>query len=288
MKTLIRITLFTLAMLCGIASLPAQTVTVTAHYFSDSSGNLITGQLWWQPTLRDGTPASYRLGSGGQVTSLPVSVYVQQGALSFTIADTWLTNPANICFRLTLTTTQSNSALGPGYSCVQPHSVAVGDTDWCQAGICNLDDYTPNLPALPIAYVSPDLMTAWNIQAASYIGAGNTITQATLTDSATVTFSTAGAMMSVATLPLSSTIAMRTVNVTGLVSGARFAILINPQNTSTSQVAQTVNFGSGCTWQFAPGAVTSGNALNIPLWANWSYLAYFVYDGTNCIGMVLD
>jgi hypothetical protein len=288
MKSLLRIAAITLAMLAGIASLPAQTVTVTAHYFSDSSGNLITGNLFWQPTLANGTAASYRLGSGGQVTSLPVSVYVNQGAFSFTIADTSLTSPANICFRLTLTTTVSGSALGAGYSCVQPHSVAVGDTDWCQAGICNLDDYTPNLPSLPIAYVSPDLMTAWNVQAASFIGAGNTITQATLTDSATVTFSTAGSMMSIATLPLSSTVSTRTVNVTGLVSGARFAIVINAQNTQTLQVAQTVNFGSGCTWQFAPGAVTSGNALNIPPWSNWSYMAYFVYDGTNCIGMVLD
>ncbi len=85
---LLRIPLLTLAMLTAYASLPAQTVTVTAHYFSDSSGNLITGQLWWQPTLQNGTAASYRLGSGGQVTSLPVNVYVQQGAFSFTIADT--------------------------------------------------------------------------------------------------------------------------------------------------------------------------------------------------------
>ncbi len=90
----------------------------------------------------------------------------------------------------------------------------MGDTDWCQAGACNLDDYTPNLPSLPIAYVSPDLMTSWNVQAASFIGSGGTITQASLTDSATVTFNTAGSMMSVAALPLSTTISTRTINVT--------------------------------------------------------------------------
>jgi hypothetical protein len=244
--------------------------------------------LHWQPTLANGTPASYRAGGGGTVTSLPVQVNVRAGVFSLTIADTSLTSPANICFKVTLSTVANASALGPGYNCVQPHSVAVGPTDWCQAGVCNLDDYTPNLPALPIAYVSPDLMTAWNVQAASYIGAGNTITQAALTDAATVTFNTAGSMMSVATLPLSNTVSTRTINVTGLVTGARFGILINPQNSMTAQVAQTVNFGSGCTWNFAPGAVTSGNALNIPPWTNWSYFAYFVYDGTNCIGMVID
>jgi hypothetical protein len=285
---LIRIVLITLTMLCLYASLPAQTVTVTAHYLSDSAGNPVTGILHWQPTLANGTPASYRVGSGGTVTSLPVQVNVRAGAFTLTIADTSLTSPANICFKVTLSTVANTSALGPGYNCVQPHSVAVGSTDWCQAGVCNFDDYTPNLPALPIAYVSPDLMTAWNVQAASYIGAGNTITQATLTDAATVTFNTAGSMMSVATLPLSNTVSTRTINVTGLVTGARFGILINPQNSMTVQVAQTVNFGSGCTWNFAPGAVTSGNALNIPPWTNWSYFAYFVYDGTNCIGMVLD
>jgi hypothetical protein len=274
--------------LSACVSLHAQTVTVTALGFSDSSGKLITGQLWWQPTLIDGTPASYRLGSGGQVTSLPVSVYVQKGVLSFTIADTSLTSPANICFRLSLTTTNSKSALGPGYSCVQPHSIATSTSDWCQSGICNLDDYTPNLPALPIVYVSPDLMNAWNVEVASYRDAGNTILQTTLTDAATVTDSTGGSLMSIALLTLNNSIPTRTINVMGLVSGARFGILINPSNSLTVQEAQTVIFGSGCTWQFAPGAVVSGNALHIPPWANWSYFAYFVYDGTNCIGMVAD
>jgi len=282
--SILRVAFIVIMLLCAYASLPAQTVTVTASSFSDSSGNLITGQLWWQPTLLDGTPASYRLGSGGQVTSLPVSVYVQKGVLSLTIADTSLTSPANICFRLSLTTTLSKSALGPGYSCVQPHSVATGTTDWCQAGICNLDDYTPNLPALPIAYVSPDLMSAWNVAAAAYISAGNTVTQSTLTDAATVTDATGGALMSVATLSLTST-PSRTINVTGLVPGARFGVLISTLDSGT---ARTVTFGSGCAWQFAPGAVVSGNTLNIPPWANWSYFAYFIYDGTNCIGMVSD
>ena len=277
-----------LALLCAYASLPAQTVTVTASNFSDSAGNPVTGTLVWSPTLANGTPASYRLGSGGQVVSTPVPVYVSAGAFTLTLADTSLTSPANICFKLTLVTKTNTAALGPGYSCVQPHSVATGTSDWCQAGICNLDDYTPNLPALPIAYVSPDLMTAWNVYAASYRATGNTITQTTLTDAATVTDSTGGALMSIATLTLSNSITTRTINVTGLASGARFGILINPSNSLTVQEAQTVNFGSGCTWQFAPGAVVSGNALHIPLWANWSYFAYFVYDGTNCIGMVTD
>jgi hypothetical protein len=288
MKRLRKIAFLTLALLCTYALLPAQTVTVTASNFSDSAGNPITGTLLWSPTLANGTPASYRLGSGGTVVSTPVAVYVSAGAFTLTLADTSLTSPANICFKLTLVTRTSTSALGPGYSCVQPHGVAVGTSDWCQAGICNLDDYTPDLPALPIVYVSPDLMTAWNVYAASYIAAGNTIVQTTLTDAATVTDSTGGALMSIATLTLSNSITTRTINVTGLVSGAHFGILINPSNSLTVQTAQTVNFGLGCTWKFEPGAVVSGKALHIPLWANWSYFAYFVYDGTNCIGMISD
>jgi hypothetical protein len=141
------------------------------------------------------------------------------------------------------------------------------------------------------------MMTMWNTMVAANVAAGNSITPVTLTDASVVTFNATNATMNIATLPLYNAtatpiapdgLASRTINVTGLVSGARFAILINPLGTAAGTQPQTVNFGSGCVWQFAPGVNVSGTTLTIPPWANWSYFAAFIYDGTNCIGTVVD
>ena len=153
-----RITLI-LALMAGALIAPAavfsQTVIVTASHFSDSTGHLATGVLVWQPTLANGSPTSYQLGSGGTVSPLPVQVYVQRGALSFFIADTSLTNPQHICFSLSLLTPSAKTTLGKGYSCVQPHATASGSGDWCQAGVCNLDNYVPALPGLAQVVAGP-------------------------------------------------------------------------------------------------------------------------------------
>jgi hypothetical protein len=293
---ILRIALITLALLCAYASLPAQTVTVSATALQDSAGNLVSGTITFQPSLLNDHPASYRAPGGGQVILQPVSATVTLGAFSIELPDTTLTNPANICFTASLSTAKG-SGLGPGYSCVQPHYAATGSTDWCQAGVCDFDDYTPSLPTTALAqtYGSPDLLSYWNVQVAASIAAGNTVTVVSLTDANTVTWNVTNATMNAATLALYSTasgtsdgITARTINMTGLVSGARFTILINPLNNASIVQAQTVTFGSGCTWRIAPGPGLSGNTLYIPPWATWSYIASFVYDGANCIGIVGD
>jgi hypothetical protein len=161
----LRIPILTLAMLAAYSSLPAQTVTVSGSYLQDSSQNLMSGTICFQAVNTSGHSISYRAPGGGQVAIQPVCAAVLNGVFTIGLPDTTLTSPANICFQVSVQTSKG-TALGPGYSCVQPHGTAVGDTDWCQAGACNFDDYTPNLPALPIAYVSPDLMSAWNVQVA--------------------------------------------------------------------------------------------------------------------------
>lgn len=273
----------------------AQTVTITAANLQDGALPA-KGTIYWKPVVAGGGSASYRKPGGGQQTVTPLSAVVANGGFSLILPDTTLTTPQNICFAVTLNTA-NGSVLGPGYNCVQPHSVATGETDWCQAGICNFDNYTPALPTQPLYYGAPDMLTLWNTMVSANIAAGNTITPQTLADAATVTFNATNSTMNAATLALYDTAATppaldgvtsRTINMTGLVTGARFAILINPLSTATIQQAQTVLFGSGCTWQFAPGASISGNTLSIPPWATWSYLAAFVYDGTNCIGTVVD
>jgi hypothetical protein len=280
-------------LLClAVQSFP-QTVTVSATKLKDG-GKAANGTIYWKPVSDDGSPASYRDPSGGIQTVSPVSAIVKSGAFTMTLPDTTLTSPPNICFAVTLNTA-NGSVLGPGYTCLQPHATALGSSDWCQAGICNFDNYTPSLPALPLYYGSPDMMTMWNQMVSQNIAAGNSLTPQTLTDAAVVTFNATNPTLNVATLPLyDSTINVldgvtsRTINMTGLVAGARFGILIKPLNKADVHQAQTVVFGSGCTWQFAPGVNLSGNTLSIPEWAGWSYFAVFIYDGTNCIGTVVE
>jgi hypothetical protein len=294
-RTLIRIALVAFGMFCLYALLPAQTVTVTASNLQDGASPA-NGTIYWKPAVQGGVSASYRKPGGGIATVTPVSAAVSNGAFSLTLPDTTLTTPQNICFSVSLNTS-NGSVLGAGYSCVQPHGTAVGSNDWCQAGVCNFDNYTPSLPVQPIFYGSPDMMTMWNTLVSANIAAGNTLTPVTLTDASTVTFNATNATLNAATLPLynstatpptSDGITARTINMTGLVTGARFLIVINPMGAAAGTQTQTVNFGSGCVWQFAPGVNVSGNVLSIPPWANWSYLAAFVYDGTNCIGTVVD
>jgi hypothetical protein len=152
MKSLLRIAAITLAMLAGIASLPAQTVIVTAQSFGGTVP--FTGVISWQPTLANGTPASVQMASGGQTTTPPVTAYVLGGVFTLTLPATDLTNPKNLCFHVTAMLKGVN-VLGPGYNCVQPHFTAQNSGDWCQAGVCNFDNYIPNLPALGAVVTGP-------------------------------------------------------------------------------------------------------------------------------------
>jgi len=323
MRSLLRIAAITLVMLAGIASLPAQTVTVTSSHFSDSSGNLITGLLHWQPTLANGMSASYRLGGGGQVTSLPVEVYVVGGVLSMPIADTSLTSPKNICFRLTLTTTVSGSALGPGYRCLQPHSVATSTSDWCQSGVCNLDNYTPPLaplvqvtagptgpagaigptgPAGAIGPTGPTGATPTIAVGATSIGTPgsppavtNTGTPTaavfnfafgapvsacvTLADGIPVTVAMNNSPGYCGEVTLSSTIPTRALNISGLVNGSFFEIILIQDGTGGASVTG----GTGCVWHLGTDAgFVATSTFSLTSAANAANILAGLYDGTNC------
>lgn len=128
----------------------AQTVTISGSLLSDSQGKLATGTLTWRPTLADGTPTGYHKGGGGQATNVPIQTPVNKGVFSLSLPDTALTNPAHVCFALTFSNA-SGASLGPGYSCIQPES----DNYWCVAGVCNLDNFNPNLASLAVVPVQP-------------------------------------------------------------------------------------------------------------------------------------
>lgn len=152
-----------------------QTVTVTASHLQNASGQLISGYVYLQPTLTSGQPTWYRAPGGGTVSSAAVPVPVVNGVLSVTLPDTTLTYPANLCF----TMTYPQGSLATGYNCLQPHTTAYNSSDWCQAGVCNLDNYLPGNQPLPtINAVSSINYTAGNLTftGSGFSQSGNTFT----------------------------------------------------------------------------------------------------------------
>jgi hypothetical protein len=314
MKTLIRIAALTALLFSAYSAQPQAAIPVYANNLQDG-GSAANGTIYFKPVTATGGPASYQKPGGGIATVTPVSATVTSGAFSTTLPNVQLTNPSGVCFVTTLVT-NNGSVLGPGFSCVQPHSVPTGPTDWCQlvngSPQCDLDDYVPvltpaqtNYPSLP---APPDMTTMWNDIVAENIAAGYIAGQTTLTDSSTVTWNAAAPTLNAAVLPLYTPagpsnncgqsgrpsctaqpdgISTRTINVTGMVAGARYLLVLNALGETAG--AQTVNFGTGCNWEWTIGDVPmSGNTLVIPTWVNFSTLAVWTYDGTNCIGTVVD
>ena len=141
-----------LVLLFGCIAGYAQTVTVQASHFG-GVGTEVTGTIYWAPAMINGRAASFHQSNGGIVPVTPVQAPVTAGAFSITLPDTTLTTPQNVCYIVTATSTKG-PLLGPGFTCVQPHGTATGSSDWCQAGVCNFDNYTPYLPALPVQYIT--------------------------------------------------------------------------------------------------------------------------------------
>ena len=154
LRSIIKIaSIIIVASLLSIAA-RAQTVIVTSSQLADSTGALANGALYFQPTDGLGHAIAYRKGGGGVTTNASVLKSVTNGGFSITLPDTTLTAPANICFSATLQT-KSGAGLGPGYSCLQPHYTAAGSDDWCQAGVCNLDNYVPNVAPIALVQAGP-------------------------------------------------------------------------------------------------------------------------------------
>lgn len=290
---LLRIALITLGLLFCYATL-GQTVTVTGSKIQNSAGTKLSGVITWHPVLSTGQPVSYVSPGGGATVTTPLAAPVTNGAFTVQLPDTSLTNPPDICFWVTFSNQKGdNFGDGKGLRCVQPHGTAVDPTDWCQAGVCNFDNYVP-APDSPTqaTYGPPDMSTMWNSIVATWLATpGNSVNQIALTDAPTITLNLSSANLSTGVLKFYTGtapdgITARTVNVTGLVTGARFLLVIDPIDLSPASTPQTVTFGSGCVWSFGPGVAVVDNVLTIPSYAGTSYLAYFAYDGTNCIGMV--
>ncbi len=112
--------------------------TVSSTSLKDSTGTLIdSATISFQPVSNKGAVISFRAGGGGQVVAAPVSAIVENGVFTVQLADTTLTSPINVGYRVTVIhNVTGKSLLGPGYECVQPSGAA-----W------SFDTYDPILDA---------------------------------------------------------------------------------------------------------------------------------------------
>jgi hypothetical protein len=145
------------------AQVPIGKVQVSGSHLQDSSGNPISNAtISFAPVSARGGPLSYQINGVGHAMFTPITTSVTSGAFTILLADTVLTNPANICFNVTVTDNATgNQLLGPGYSCYQPAgSGAVVTGGQCTAagvagGTCNFDLYTPNLAPQALVQTGP-------------------------------------------------------------------------------------------------------------------------------------
>jgi hypothetical protein len=122
-----------------------------------TSAGVVTGCTVTSGGAYTAAPAVTVVGYG-QATQSTLQAQVTNGVFSLLVPDTALTNPANVCFNVTvLDNVSGNSILGAGYSCVQPAgsgTAVTGSQAWCTAstatvgGTCNFDAYPPNLAAM--------------------------------------------------------------------------------------------------------------------------------------------
>jgi hypothetical protein len=78
--------------------------------------------------------------------------------------------------------TYPQGTLAVGYSTLQPHTTAYNSADWCQAGVCNLDNYMPGNQPLP---------TLNAVQSINFVGGQLTFTGSGVTQTGN-TFTFAG------------------------------------------------------------------------------------------------
>ncbi|MFC6644136.1 SGNH/GDSL hydrolase family protein [Granulicella cerasi] len=113
--------------------------TVSGAHLQDASGTLVTNStIKFQPVDNNGRPLSFRAGGdGGQVIAMATTATVTNGTFTTTLADTTLTTPVNVGYRVTVVDNVTGDLLlSHGYECVQPSGVT-----W------DFDSYAPNLAA---------------------------------------------------------------------------------------------------------------------------------------------
>lgn len=132
--------LLLLALCLSAFACQAQNTTIVASHISVFGGSPVTGQFCLSPTDGSGNPINVTTTTGQQFTpQTPLCFPIIAGVLSASaiVPDTSLTQPANVCYALTV---KNNFGQPIGtYQCLQP-----------QGGTWSFDSYVPStLPSIP-------------------------------------------------------------------------------------------------------------------------------------------
>jgi hypothetical protein len=104
---------------------------------------------------------------------------------------------------------------------------------------------------------------------------------ASQTDSSSVTWAIGSALIANASLTMAHTTSTRAINLTGLVNGGSYVVILKQD--STGGAAATL--GTGCTWfQGGSSGFTALTTLALTTTASAINILAFTYDGTNCYG----
>jgi hypothetical protein len=145
-----------------LSALPAaaQLVTITGSHVG--AGAQPAGASWTACLTPTGIPGKgFHVGSTGQAVGSPVCRDVVNGVILNTlngvsvgamqVPDGSLSAPSNPCQNFTVRDDSGSYVIGTasgqfsGYGCVQP----AASNSFCSAGVCNLDNYIPNIAPVP-------------------------------------------------------------------------------------------------------------------------------------------
>jgi hypothetical protein len=123
-------------------------VTVYATHLMDKGSTIVGAQITLTPSLNNGLPTTFRIGSdGGHAPLRAISVIVTGG--SFTMPDVVspkFTTPLNVCWHAVIRDIHTQAVI-LDYPCLQP-SADSSQSQWCAVDSsgnvsCNLDAYLP-------------------------------------------------------------------------------------------------------------------------------------------------
>jgi collagen type VII alpha len=260
-----------------------------------------TGSTGAAATVAVGTVSTGAAGTSATVTNAGTS---NAAVLNFTIpqgvaGSTGATGTAGPNQVTTSTTTNITGILkGNGTDVAQ----AVAGTDYDAAGAAttaqtNAETYSANANNLTSGTVAAARMPALTGDCTTTAGAvattctktngtafGTMATQnvptfSTLTDGSTVTWAITSSALANSTLTLVHTTATRSINLTGLVNGGSYLIVLKQDTTGGA----AATLGTGCTWyQGGSSGFTASTTLALTTTASAINILAFVYDGTNC------
>jgi hypothetical protein len=112
MRKLLIMALMTILSTPVFATTPLGYVLVSGSNTQDSTGTLVlNATISFAPVNNNGAPISFRANGVGQVIDQPVTAQVTSGVFSIQLADTALTDPANVCYLVTIISNVSGKQL---------------------------------------------------------------------------------------------------------------------------------------------------------------------------------